>query len=240
MGKRYETDTFRTRLYDHLTFAPTIPELLRIKKPYGNSRRAVGEPVRFSVSPSGYAYVYVIGKTYNRSRIIYSLCKGPIPDGYVIDHIDGNRLNDHPDNLRVCTYQQNAWNRDNHGGKRQNYLPKGISYYAKADQYRAMLRLGGRHYSRLSPSVSDLILFLQELRKEHHGSFAFDGWTEWTEDDQKSVDIKYQTGPIVGTIKTGGRPASVRLNRATGQMYHNTADGLRLEVEESLVSTVSK
>lgn len=40
MSKRYESDTFRTRLYDYLTFDSTIPELLRVKKPYGKSRRA--------------------------------------------------------------------------------------------------------------------------------------------------------------------------------------------------------
>lgn len=44
MSKRYESDTFRTRLYDYLTFDSTIPELLRVKKPYGKSRRTTGEP----------------------------------------------------------------------------------------------------------------------------------------------------------------------------------------------------
>lgn len=150
MGKRYESDTLRTRLYDHYIFDPTIPELLRIKKPYGNSRRAVGEPVSCYVHPSGYAYVYVLGGTYKRSRVIYSLCKGPIPDGYVIDHVDGNRLNDHPDNLRACTSQQNAWNRDNLGGKLQNYLPKGIDFVKAEGRYRARIKIDGRVRARLS------------------------------------------------------------------------------------------
>ncbi|WP_112934293.1 HNH endonuclease [Escherichia coli] len=233
MGKRYESDTFRTRLYDHYIFDPTIPELLRVKTPYGKSKRAVGEPVSFSMSPKGYASVSVLGKYYRRSRVIYSLCKGRIPDGCVVDHIDGNRLNDHPDNLRVCTYQENRWNADSPGGKRQNYLPKGISYYATTDQYRAMLRLGGRYYTRSSPSVSDLILFLHELRQEHHKEYAFDGWTEWSEDDQMAADIKYQTGPVIGRVLTGGKPSRVRLNRATGQMYRLAADGKRLPVAES-------
>lgn len=43
MSKRYESDTFRTRLYDYLTFDSTIPELLRVKKPYGKSRRSIPE-----------------------------------------------------------------------------------------------------------------------------------------------------------------------------------------------------
>ena len=188
---RYESDTFRTKLYDHYTFDPTIPELLRVKRPYGKSRRAAGEPVGFSVAPSGYAYVYVLGKKYRRSRVIYSLCKGPIPDGYVVDHIDGNRSNDHPDNLRVCTWQENRWNADGHGGKRQNYLPKGVSFFKPQQKYRAMLRLGDRCYTKVSRDIGELIVFLQELRQKHHKEFAFDGWTGWTEKDQRVADKRY-------------------------------------------------
>ncbi|EPD7680680.1 HNH endonuclease signature motif containing protein, partial [Escherichia coli] len=88
----------RIKLYDHYTFDPTIPQLLRVKTPYGQSKRATGEPVSFYVHQNGYASVSVLGKRYRRSRVIYSLCKGHIPEGMFVDHIDGNRLNDHPDN----------------------------------------------------------------------------------------------------------------------------------------------
>lgn len=37
----------RIKLYDHYTFDPTIPQLLRVKTPYGQSKRATGEPVSF-------------------------------------------------------------------------------------------------------------------------------------------------------------------------------------------------
>lgn len=80
----------RIKLYDHYTFDPTIPQLLRVKTPYGQSKRATGEPVSFYVHQNGYASVSVLGKRYRRSRVIYSLCKGHIPEGMFVDHIDGS------------------------------------------------------------------------------------------------------------------------------------------------------
>ena len=40
-------------------------------------------------------------------RLIYELFKGPIPQGYEINHIDQNPHNNHIDNLELMTIQQN-------------------------------------------------------------------------------------------------------------------------------------
>lgn len=41
------------------------------------------------------------------SRLIYVWYKGDIPDGYVVDHIDNNSFNNHPDNLQLLTIEDN-------------------------------------------------------------------------------------------------------------------------------------
>lgn len=51
------------------------------------------------------------GRLTQCHRIIYELIFGEIPEGMIIDHIDGNGSNNNIDNLRVVTHKLNARNR---------------------------------------------------------------------------------------------------------------------------------
>lgn len=65
------------------------------------------------------------------------------PDGMMVDHIDGNGLNNHPRNLRLCTARQNAYNsRSCHGTSQY----KGVSYDVAAGKWRASINHRGQHY----------------------------------------------------------------------------------------------
>ena len=57
------------------------------------------------------------------------------PGTSVIDHIDGNKLNNSKSNLRVCTPQQNCWN-----------INKGIR---AASGYRGVYRNGSKWHARI-------------------------------------------------------------------------------------------
>lgn len=61
-----------------------------------------------------YWYVHLmhngIRKDYRVHRLIYKTYKGEIPDGMVIDHIDGNTKNNNIDNLRCVTVSENCRN----------------------------------------------------------------------------------------------------------------------------------
>lgn len=50
-------------------------------------------------------------------RLLWELFVGPIPDGYQIDHKDGNSLNNSLDNLRLATPSQNSINRKGYSKK---------------------------------------------------------------------------------------------------------------------------
>jgi hypothetical protein len=45
--------------------------------------------------------------TWWLSRLIYTAFHGPIPNGFEVDHIDGDRLNNSLDNLSIVTHKQN-------------------------------------------------------------------------------------------------------------------------------------
>lgn len=72
--------------------------------------REVGD-VAGSVREDGYASVTVTshGQLFAH-RIIWELVFGEIPNGFFVDHKDGDRLNNHPNNLRVVKRLSNARN----------------------------------------------------------------------------------------------------------------------------------
>jgi hypothetical protein len=82
----------------------------------GNIMQAPGESPRRVVS------ITVGGKreNYLAHRVVWALAFGPIPDGMVIDHIDGDALNNRLSNLRLVSRTLNTRNakrrRDNTSG----------------------------------------------------------------------------------------------------------------------------
>lgn len=47
--------------------------------------------------------VCIRGKTYSYSNIVYAWFVGPIPAGFLIDHINGKTDDNRPENLRLYT-----------------------------------------------------------------------------------------------------------------------------------------
>jgi hypothetical protein len=67
---------------------------------------------------------------------------GPIPDGYEIDHINGNRQDNRLQNLRLATDQQNGMN---HGlSSRNRSGHSGVYWHSKRGKWTAKIRFSGR------------------------------------------------------------------------------------------------
>jgi hypothetical protein len=85
-------------------FAGNNPELAA--KRY-NSRDA-GKPAFDTISSKGYLHGHIFKEQYLTHRIIWKMIHGYDPQ--YIDHIDGNPLNNHIDNLRDVTFSENMKN----------------------------------------------------------------------------------------------------------------------------------
>lgn len=73
--------------------------------------------IKAPVKTSGNRITLVIRKlgdskfyAFKIHRLVWELHVGPIPEGMVIDHIDGNSTNNHLSNLRLAIQQQNIYN----------------------------------------------------------------------------------------------------------------------------------
>ncbi|MGU2415225.1 AP2 domain-containing protein [Burkholderia cenocepacia] len=59
-------------------------------------------------------------------------------DGVMVDHIDGNRLNNVRANLRICTQAQNQWNRSAPGHNTSGF--KGVSWKKDHGKWNARIQ----------------------------------------------------------------------------------------------------
>ena len=64
--------------------------------------------IEAGMQKNGYRWVKIDGQRYAVHRIIFFMTHGFCPD--LIDHIDGNGLNNKPNNLRAATLSENKFN----------------------------------------------------------------------------------------------------------------------------------
>lgn len=63
------------------------------------------------IRSTGYRELGYNGKKLAIHRIVYARFKGNLSEDLVVNHIDGNPLNNHPDNLELGTQSQNNFHR---------------------------------------------------------------------------------------------------------------------------------
>jgi len=86
----------------------------------------------------GYAGRYERGKLILMHRQIMNPA-----EGMVVDHIQGNRMDNTRANLRVCTLAQNNRNRTKHKGAPSRFI--GVYYNKQRGKWQALIRVDGKY-----------------------------------------------------------------------------------------------
>lgn len=91
------------------------------------------------------------------------------PQGWLVDHKDGNGLNNTRNNIRLCTYAQNNFNTASYKG---GSLYKGVHRFKRG--WRAQIRKGGKQYSLGVYSTEEAAARAYDAAaKKMHGEFAY-------------------------------------------------------------------
>lgn len=110
-GAAQNTDLIYNEISEYLGYSEQSETYLMWNK--ANSKRALpGRKVGYK-NPDGYYRVLLNGRKYLAHRLIWVLYnKQNLSSDLIINHIDGDKSNNHPSNLEAVTQQINAVKRD--------------------------------------------------------------------------------------------------------------------------------
>lgn len=99
-----------------------------------NRKRGVKAGDLVGSNKCGYKQTTILGHCFRIHKLVWFLEYGVFPQGH-IDHIDGNRSNNHPSNLREVTQQEN-----NHNQR----TAKGYYFDKRTQKYKAQIKVDGK------------------------------------------------------------------------------------------------
>ena len=94
------------------------------------------------IKSHAYHRVVINRRVMYRHRLVWVWHNGAIPDGLVVDHINGDTTDDRIENLRLATHRQNACNRKVHTNNKSGY--KGVDYVPQFGGFRAVIYVDGK------------------------------------------------------------------------------------------------
>ena len=102
-------------------------------------------------------------------RMLYYLHHGELPE--ILDHIDGNKLNNSINNLRAVTSSQNSMNRKSRSNSSSNYL--GVSWYKKYKKWQASIKYSSKQKNLgYFTCEKEAARAYNKAAAEHFGEFA--------------------------------------------------------------------
>jgi hypothetical protein len=116
-----------------------------------------------------YLKVELFGKKYKVHRLIWLMFNEKEPEK-LLDHIDGDKLNNRIENLREADYVTNGMNRKSHSNKS---LPKGVTYVKNKNRFVARIMTNGKSiYLGWFNDVDSAKIAYDNASVMYHGSFS--------------------------------------------------------------------
>lgn len=113
---------------------------------------------------------YIMSSTKKPKRLRLHRFIMDCPEGMVVDHIDGNTLNNCKSNLRICTMKENAKNKKPYKNKTHSKY-KGV--HKSGNKFELQMNINGKYkYIGTYKTEEEAALKYNELAKEHYGQFA--------------------------------------------------------------------
>lgn len=124
------------------------------------------------VDTKGYLTTNFCGRSVRVHRIILLMHTGEFPK--VVDHIDGDKLNNRLDNLRVATPSQNQHNQGTPSTNRSGV--KGVWFVPRTGKWASQIRVDGvRHTVGSFETLHEATEAVRAAREKFHGEFANHG-----------------------------------------------------------------
>jgi hypothetical protein len=138
------------------------------KKP--SRRVAVGQKAG-NTSNGYYEVIKFNGRFFKTHRIIYEMFNNTIPEGYTIDHIDGNIFNNTIENLRLALRSQNLQNRIKPKNNTSSY--KGVTWSSQKKKWRVRIGIDStlKHIGHFD-NLLEAAKAYNEAALKYHGEFA--------------------------------------------------------------------
>ena len=121
---------------------------------------------------AGYLRLRVDGKYWLAHRVVWAIVHGTLADGEV-DHKNGNRRDNRPDNLRIATRTGQMCNTAKMTSNTSGM--KGLWYEARRGRWRGRINLHGVEREFYHKDKDAVIDWLNRTRQSLHGEFACNG-----------------------------------------------------------------